>query len=297
MIINEQSANDLIKDGWTDKKPKDYNSKDYLAPKRVNRVRYYKRRDGKPIDQSNVGEQTFDGTYSTNFPGLKKVIVYKSKDENGNEALYLTSIYFKNIPQLKDYTILKLEPKENSTVIFTISGNGTTLPDSTITFTDNGFIFKYKIPNINRNITISGTKEEEVTTNKPTDKKDDKKKVNVVTTKKTDDKKSNIPIVKSKPLYFNNDQKDATPKKDCSDFPFTLGCVNSKIGDLNAKFFRGNRYEDMYNKQLEKFLDNRGYFSDSKNELTRDTWEYLMNVNIIKESVKKVLKEYINKIK
>lgn len=93
---------------------------------------------------------------------------------------------------------------------------------------------------------------------------------------------SSIPVVKTKTLYFNNDQNDTTPKKSCSDFPFTLGCVNTKIGELNAKFFRGNRYGDMYNKQLENFLDNRGYFSNSKNELTRDTWEYLMNVKIEK---------------
>ena len=150
--------------------------------------------------------------------------------------------------------------------------------------------------NLNQFLTITG-KKEQVTTSEPTDKKDDKKKKNPVTSTTTtqDDKKSDIPIVKSKPLYFNNDQKDTTPKKSCNDFPFTLGCVNSKIGDLNAKFFGGNRYDDMYNKQLENFLENKGYFSNSNNELTEKTWNYLMNINIIKESIKKVLKEYIIK--
>ena len=93
---------------------------------------------------------------------------------------------------------------------------------------------------------------------------------------------SSIPVVKSKTLYFNNDQKDSTPKKSCSDFPFTLGCVNTKIGDLNAVLFSGKRYDDMYNKQLEIFLENSGYFSNSNNELTIDTWNDLMKRNAIK---------------
>jgi len=137
-----------------------------------------------------------------------------------------------------------------------------------------------------------------VVTNEPTDKKDDKKKTDSVTSTTTqDNKKPNIPIVKSKPLYFNKQKKITIPTKPCDDFPFTLGCVNSKIGDLNAALFSGDRNNDTYNKQLENFLDNRGYFSNSKNELTKDTWDDLINRNVIKESIKKVLKEYINKKK
>jgi hypothetical protein len=103
------------------------------------------------------------------------------------------------------------------------------------------------------------------------------------------------PTIKTKTLTFDNTYVDKTPTKSCDKFPFELGCINTKIGDLNAKFFSGNRYNDTYNKQLENFLENKGYFSNSNNELTKETWDYLMNKNIIKESIKKVLKEYINK--
>lgn len=103
------------------------------------------------------------------------------------------------------------------------------------------------------------------------------------------------PVIKSKTLTFDDKYVDNTPTKKCDRFPFTLGCVNIKIGDLNAALFRGERYNDTYNKQLENFLDNKGFFSNSNNELTLDTWNDLMNRNAIKESIKKVLKEYINK--
>ena len=290
MIIKEQKTfDDYIKDGYREGKPADYGKNIKLYQKiGVDGKVLYKRKDGKPIETPKTNLDALVGTYTTNVPKIKKIEIYKAKDENDEDSLYLSSIFLKNIPKLEDYTVAKLTPKANSTNIFTISNGEVELPDATISFTGDQFTFKYKL------FLITGTKEQG-TTSEPIDKKDDKKKVDVVATTKSDNKKSNIPVVKSKPLYFNNDQKDTTPTKDCSDFPFTLGCVNTKIGDLNAKFFRGNRYGDMYNKQLEKFLDNRGYFSDSKNELTRGTWEYLMNVNIIKESVKKVLKEYFNK--
>jgi hypothetical protein len=303
MIINEQSKKsreDLLKDNWIDVKPKDYNGTDYFPSKLgADGRRYYKRRDGKPIDIDAVGAQTPEGTYTTNMPKIKKVEVYKRKDENGEDSLFLTSIFLKSIPKLEDYSIAKLTPKDSSSTLFSISSNGVELPDAEIRFTNDGFTFKYKpIAQLNRFTTITGTKEKG-TASEPTDKKDNKKKTDPVTSTTTtqDDKKSDIPVVKSKPLYFNNDQKDTTPKKSCNDFPFTLGCVNTKIGDLNAKFFRGNRYDDMYNKQLENVLDNNGYFSNSKNELTKAVWDYLMNKSIMKESIKKVLKEYINKKK
>jgi hypothetical protein len=302
MIINEQSKKsreDLLKDNWIDVKPKDYNSTDYFPSKLgADGRRYYKRRDGKPIDIDAVGAQTPEGTYTTNIPKIKKVEVYKSKNENGEDSLFLTSVFFKNIPNLKDYTIAKLTPKDSSSNIFSISSNGVELPDAEIKFVNDGFTFKYKpLATLNRFITITG-KKEKIATSEPTDKKDDKNKVGaVVTTTKTDTKKSDIPVVKSKPLYFNDNVKDTTPTKDCSDFPFTLGCVNTKIGDLNAVLFRGERFNDMYGKKLKNFLDSAGYISNSNDELTLDTWSDLMNRNTIKESIKKVLKEYINKKK
>ena len=299
MIIKEQKTfDDYINDGFREGKPADYKKNIKLYQKiGVDGKVLYKRKDGKPIEIPKTNLDALVGTYTTNVPKIKVIAISKAKDENDEDSLYLSSIFLKKIPQLEDFTVAKLTPKANSVNIFSISSNGVELPDATISFTDNEFIFKYKVL-LNQFLTITG-KKEQVTTSEPKDKKDDKKKKDPVTSTTTtqDDKKSDIPIVKSKPLYFNNDQKDTTPKKSCNDFPFTLGCVNSKIGDLNAKFFGGNRYDDMYNKQLENFLENKGYFSNSNNELTEKTWNYLMNINIIKESIKKVLKEYINKKK
>jgi hypothetical protein len=109
-----------------------------------------------------------------------------------------------------------------------------------------------------------------------------KENQNYKTNYSTSSDETKIPVVKSKPLYFNREKKITIATKPCDDFPFTLGCVNTKIGDLNAVLFSGNRYEDTYNKQLENFLDNRGYFSNSNNELTQDTWSYIMNKSVIK---------------
>lgn len=102
------------------------------------------------------------------------------------------------------------------------------------------------------------------------------------------------PVIKSKTLTFDDKYVDNTPTKNCDRFPFTLGCVNTKIGDLNAVLFRGERFNNMYGKKLKNFLDSAGYISNSNDELTLDTWSDLMNRNAIKESVKKVLKDYIN---
>lgn len=245
-------------------------------------------------EESEVNLDSLVGIYTTNDPKIKKIEVYKGKDENDVDSLFISSIFFKNIPQLEDYTVAKLIPEPNGINLFSISSNGVKLSDATISFVNDQFILKYKI--LLKEFSITGTKEK-TATSEPTDKKDNKKKTDSVTstTTKTDTKKSEIPVVKSKPLYFDKNKKDALPTKDCGDFPFTLGCVNTKIGDLSAKFFSGDRSNDTYDKELENFLDNMGYFPNSSKEITQDLWIKLMNKSIIKESVKKVLKEHINK--
>jgi hypothetical protein len=237
MIIKEQSYQDLIKDGWVSTSPKDYKPEIYKT-KWSSGVRLYKRKDGKPIDQSQVGIQTFEGTYTTDIPAIKKVKVYKSKDENGEDSLYLSSIYLEKIPQLKNYTISKLTPsKNNNPLVYSISNkSGEELIDA-ITFSSNKFVFKYSI--LGRSFTITAKKEDTTVSNEVTPPTPVKTKKDDTVVKK--DKDDEIPVVRTKPLYFDTDKKDDTPSKDCSDFPFTLGCVNSKIGDLNAKLFRGDR--------------------------------------------------------
>ena len=297
MIISEQSKQsreDLLKDNWLDAKPKDYNTTDYFPSKLgTDGIRYYKRRDGKPIDQSEVVSK--EGTYTTDVPAIKKVRVYKGKDENDEESLYLNSIYLEKIPLLKNYTISKLTPNKSNTLVYSISNkSGEELVDA-ITFSSNSFVFKYSI--LGRIFTITATKKDdtkvsdEVTPPTPVKTKTD----NTIVKKDKDDE---IPVVRTKPLYFDT-FKDTTPTKDCSDFPFTLGCVNSKIGDLNAELFGGNRKKDTYTNGLQKFLNGNGNFGveNTNKEITKDLWNELMNKSVIKESVKKVLKEYINKKK
>jgi hypothetical protein len=294
MIIKEQSYQDLLKDGWVSTSPKDYKPEIYKT-KWSSGVRLYKRKDGKPIDQSQVGIQTYEGTYTTSVPAIKKVRVYKGKDENDEESLYLSSIYLEKIPQLKNYTISKLTPNKNNPLIFSISNkSGEKLVDA-ITFSSNKFVFKYSI--LGRSFEITATKEDPKVSDEVTPPTPVKTKTDDTIVKK--DKDDEIPVVRTKPLYFNRDKKDDTPTKSCNDFPFTLGCINTKIGDLNAELFSGNRKNDTYTKGLQKFLDNTGNFG-SRNpnmEITKDLWNELMNKSIIKESVKKVLKEYINKKK
>ena len=251
-------------------------------------------------DVNNVNSDSYVGEYANKL--IKKLRVYTSKDENDMDALYLSSIYLDQIPRLStligdDRTLILSPTDEGGT--FTISNSqGILIPNVNVVFTADSFTINLKIANISTEILKANkitSKDDEDTTST----KDNEKKTDTVTntTTKTDDKKSDIPIVKSKPLYFNKDKKDTLPTKDCSDFPFTLGCVNSKIGDLSAKFFSGDRSNDTYDKELQKFLDNMGYFPSSTKEITQDLWVKLMNKSIIKESIKKVLKEYINKKK
>jgi len=118
------------------------------------------------------------------------------------------------------------------------------------------------------------------------------------TTLPVEKKKDKIPVVRTNTLHFNNDKKTYVATKKCDDFPFTLGCSNKLIGDLNASLFNGDRMNDVYSDELQNTLDNSGSFSirDNPNmEITKDIWSKLMNMKIIKETVKKVLKEYIIK--
>ena len=133
MIINEQSKQsreDLLKDNWLDAKPKDYNTTDYFPSKLgADGSRYYKRRDGKSISQSEVVSK--EGTYITNVPAIKKIRIYKGKDENDEESLYLSSIYLEKIPLLKNYTISKLTPSKNNNKFVNLSVKISPVPRAT----------------------------------------------------------------------------------------------------------------------------------------------------------------------
>lgn len=147
MIIKEQKTfDDYIKDGFREGKPADYKKNYKLYQKiGVDGKVLYKRKDGKPIETPKTNLDALIGTYTTDFPKIKKVEIYKRKDEKDEDSLYLSSIFLKNIPQLEDYTVAKLTPKANSVNVFSISSEGVELPDATISFTDNEFIFTYKV--------------------------------------------------------------------------------------------------------------------------------------------------------
>jgi hypothetical protein len=241
------------------------------------------------------------GDYTTDNPLIKKIKISKGPDniDSTKESLYVNSPYFETLPKLgnynlADYAVSKLTQSATDSPVFTLSNqSGESLPNATITFDNTGFTFQFlrytiKATKIIKSETDNSTKKDDTVIKK--DKKDD------TVVKK--DKKDEIPVVRTKPLYFNT-YKDNTPSKDCSDFPFTLGCVNSKIGDLNAKLFRGDRKNDKYVKRLQNLLNNSANFNSSNPnmEITKDLWNELMNKQVIKESVKKVLKEYINKKK
>ena len=240
------------------------------------------------------------GDYTTDNPLIKKIKISKGPDNTDptKESLYVNSPYFENLPKLgnynlADYSISKLTRSAANSPVFTLSNqSGESLPNATITFDNTGFTFQFLTT-----FKIIATKITKSETDNST-KKDDTvvKKDNTVVKKDKDDE---IPVVRTKPLYFDTDKEDDTPTKDCGDFNFTLGCVNTKIGDLNAKLFRGDRKKDIYTQKLQDFLYHTGNFgSDNPNkELTKDLWNELMNKSVIKESVKKVLKEYINKKK
>jgi hypothetical protein len=241
------------------------------------------------------------GDYTTDKSLIKKISIFKDFDEADptKENLYINSAYFDKLPKLgnynlADYSVFKLTQLSANSPVFTLSNqSGQSLLNTTITFdnTNTEFTFEFldfkiKATKITKSETDNSTKKDDTVV-----KKDD-----TVVKKNKDDE---IPVVRTKPLYFDTDKKDDTPTNPCSDFPFTLGCINTKIGDLNAKLFRGDRKNDTYTKRLQNLLDNSGNFGDDNvnKELTKDLWNDLMNRQVIKESVKKVLKEYINKKK
>jgi len=247
---------------------------------------------GKPNNDDKVGDYTTDNTL------IKKIKISKGSDniDSTKESLYINSPYFEKLPKLgnynlADYAVSKLTQSATDSSIFTLSNqSGESLPNATITFDNTGFTFQF----LTFKIIATKIKSEPVDTTKKDNtvvKKDD-----TVVKKDKDDE---IPVVRTKPLYFDTDKEDDTPTKDCGDFPFTLGCVNTKIGDLSAKLFRGDRKKDVYTQKLQDFLYHTGNFgSENPNkELSKDLWNDLMNRQVIKESVKKVLKEYINKKK
>lgn len=100
-----------------------------------------------------------------------------------------------------------------------------------------------------------------------------------------------------------------TRKCDENTYPWTRGCVNNKIGQMNQAYF-GDRYADTYGDELYMQLDSLGYFDaagQKDGEITQYIYDGVMNdrrvdetkilgrKKIVKETVKNVLKQRFNK--
>jgi hypothetical protein len=243
------------------------------------------------------------GTYTTDNSIVKKIKITKVSDPNDTTKDYfqLVSVGFGKIPvpKINDFIECKLVPSSDGSNSYSITSVSTdSTLDNVITFTSDGFVFDYKDP-LTKKVSLYKLKATKVsggTTDPVTPPNPDEKKKPTPAEKE----KEEIPVVRTNTLHFNNDKKTYVATKKCDDFPFSLGCSNKLIGDLNASLFNGDRRNDVYNDGLQNLLDNSGSFGVNSNmEITKEIYDDVMNRlrknNIIKETVKKVLKEYIIK--
>jgi len=140
---------------------------------------------------------------------------------------------------------------------------------------------------------------------KPEPTNPDIKKVDTNNTPTKTDNSDKTIVTKYDPVI---NKHEALNTKDCSSFPFTMGCINPRIGRLNQIFF-GDPLDNVYDRNLYKALYSTGYFGmsgekdgeisqtlyDSAMKNSKQQNESLDKKTIIKESVKKVLKDYIIK--
>jgi len=240
--------------------------------------------------KSNVAK---DGLFliSIDNDGTTESLVIKSYQlpiEFGEATLISTNqknLFTLGSPKITEYV--------NKLPLLTDVAKNSILTKLTVKFADDLNSFDYDVYITKGTATRSGEKIKNVEKNK-NDNTDDQKKP----------EKKFEPDYKKSVLKFDNNKNytDNTPSKDCNSFPFTLGCVNTKIGDLNAVLFNGDRMGDKFNETLENSLDNTGWINKYKNpnsEITQELWDKLMKQmrmnEVVKNTVKKVLKEYIIK--
>jgi hypothetical protein len=243
------------------------------------------------------------GNYVSDNPEDGEFKVFELPSNNPNEPLKL-GISSYNFEYLTG--VLENPIKKNSKIILTLSFDTSSITSISsfsklfpnvdlsglkpqIIFNEDGKSFTYDI--LNHKGTATKTEEQNIE-----DKKTD--------TKKTDDNKKSSEKKPYKPhqttLYnketdYDKIEDDDLIVKSCDDFPFGLGCKNKLIGDLNEKLF-GSRRNETYSKLLENYLTSLTLFSQDNLDklITKNVWDKAMTMGTIKESVRKVLKEYIN---
>ena len=104
--------------------------------------------------------------------------------------------------------------------------------------------------------------------------------------------------------------KKAFNWKPCDEniYPWTYGCKNTKIGQMNLSLF-GDRYGDIFGDELMNALESYGYFggpNEKNGQISKTIYDKVtvrdaqqqnesFNKKVVKETVKKVLKERLNK--
>jgi hypothetical protein len=142
------------------------------------------------------------------------------------------------------------------------------------------------------------------TSNNTDDSQNTDLKTNTTTNTSTNDDDKVI-VTKYDPV--TNKHEGLTTKK-CDNFPFTIGCINPKIGMLNNIYF-GDPMDNVYSKVLYNALysdanfgmpgEKDGVISQTlydrviKNSQKQN--ESINKKSVIKQTVKKVLKERLNK--
>ena len=262
--------------------------------------------------QSTVDASTGGSTVMNDYVGIYDI---EKNDDipvtivDVNDDLISLDVSFpgiENNPVYKKFSKINLKPKSSGSNVFDVYVDDKQIPSSDVTFSSDKSKFTFNIINF-KGVAIK-TKDDP--TPPPSPKSDDSKKSKTNTTNTDNTKKDGGKTIIHKTVYNYsgvddepNFDSNQSQNKECNDYPFTLGCVNVDIGDINEKFFgKGNRRGDVFSTKLLNSLKSYGYImpNDKDPKITQDIYNRIMKSftkDIIKESVKKVLKEYINKKK
>jgi hypothetical protein len=253
------------------------------------------------IDQDII--DSIQGNYKSNN-STDGVFIIQS-DSNDSSILKIRSYYF-------DYINGTMTPTQSNPLVFSVSIKDPTeasdylkkfIPNfditkatTKITFSDDKKSFTYDLLGKNG----VATKIDEIPLSKKTDNTTDS---SISDNNKEKQQKIYQNILQYGPdKNFESDIKNPIP---CDDFPFKIGCQNKLIGDMNQVLF-DDRLNDVFDKShLYKNLDNHGSFdnpNEKDGEISKNIYNQIMSLKenlrrktIIKESVKKVLKDYIIK--
>jgi hypothetical protein len=235
----------------------------------------------------------YTGTFDSKTDGIFTIIL---SGENGVQKLRLTA---ENLPSSINDVFLD---QTNDKYTFEIKLPNI-IPAAVIALIkDKKLIVKYSTDFNTIDYDMGGIKKGTAIRVKSVKKSEDTKK-NKKDDNNKDSENGNIVINKKVFNYPDVDDRDVAPisgYKQNDVFPYRPGEMNDDIGDLNQMFFgdrRGNQFGTKLLKRLQSFAIDP---NDKDPKITQDMFNDLVSnfkKNIIKESVKKVLKDYINRKK